>query len=146
MQPETAPAARSPCWRPASPGIARPGAQGSARPARPKADHRRLRRRSERHRHLLADRHAVRLRDCWGDAVLLPANGGDPGDQRAHRPGDRPGHHRQHPRALLPLAASSDRHAAADREHDQSGSGSPRDGRGTQACRSAARPASRSPL
>ena len=24
---------------------------------------------------------------CWGDAVLLPAGGGDPGDQRAHRPG-----------------------------------------------------------
>jgi len=35
---------------------------------------------------LLADRHAVRLRDCWGDAVLLPADGGDPGAQRAHRP------------------------------------------------------------
>ena len=61
--------------------------------------------RSERHRHLLAGRGAVRLRDVLGDAVHLPADGGDPGDQRTHRPGDRAGHRRQHPHALLALAA-----------------------------------------
>ena len=86
-------------------------AQGAARPTRPGTDHRRLRRRSERDRHLFAGRRAVRLRDVLGDAVLLPADGGDPGDQRAHGPRHRPGHRRQHPRALLALAALRDRRA-----------------------------------
>jgi hypothetical protein len=69
------------------PPVASPAAAtlAPARPARPKADHRRLRRRPERHRHLLADRRAVRLRDVLGNAVLLPAHAGDPGDHRAHR-------------------------------------------------------------
>ena len=41
-----------------------------------------------------------------GHAVHLPADGGDPGDQRPHRPGDRAGHRWQHPRALPEVAAS----------------------------------------
>ena len=56
-----------------------------------RADHRRLRRRSIRHRHLFAGRRAVRLRDVLGHAVHLPADGGDPGDQRTYRPGNRAG-------------------------------------------------------
>ena len=34
------------------------------------------------------------------DAVHLPADGGDPGDQRPHRPRHRPRHRRQHPRSI----------------------------------------------
>ena len=103
-------------YRPA-PRSPPPSAQGAARPPRPGPDHRRLRRRSERHRHLFPGRRAVRLRHVLGDAVQLPADGGDPGDQRPHRPRDRPGHRRQHPRALPALAAARDRRAAAGRQH-----------------------------
>ena len=39
---------------------------------------------------------------CLGHAVHLAADGGDPGNQRAHRPGHRRRHRRQYPRALPP--------------------------------------------
>ncbi len=68
-------------------------------------DHRRGRRRPERHRHLFAGRGPIRLFDRLGHAVHL-ADGGDPGvDQRrvsaGHRQGHR-GHRKEHyPRPLL---------------------------------------------
>ena len=63
----------------------------------------------ERHRHLFPGRRAVRLRPGLDHAVQLPADGGDPGDQRPDRPRHRPRHRRQHPAPLLALAASSAR-------------------------------------
>ena len=55
-------------------------------------------RRPERHRHLLAGRGAVRLRDALVGAVHHAAHGRHPDRERAHRPRDGPRARGQHPR------------------------------------------------
>ena len=62
----------------------------------PGSDHRRLGRRSQRHCDLFPGRRPVRLWAHLDAAVHLSADGGDPGDQRAHRPRHRTRHRRQY--------------------------------------------------
>ena len=80
------------------------GAEASRKPfrvrdfaqvARPRPDHRRLRRRSLRDRHLQPGRRAARLRHRLDHAADLSADGGDPGNFRPRRPRHRARHFRQ---------------------------------------------------
>ena len=78
-------------------GASRRSRSASALPesARARPDHRRIRRRSFRDRHLQPGRRATRLRHRLDHAADLSADGGDPGNFRAGRPRHRSRHIRQ---------------------------------------------------
>ena len=87
--------------------------------ARPRPDHRRVRRRSVRDRHLQPGRRATRLRHRLDHAADLSADGGDPGNLRPGRPRHRARHIRQCVPALSGCAAQRRGGAAVHRQHHQ---------------------------
>ena len=91
----------------------------AAEGARPRPDHRRVRRRSVGDRHLQPGRRAARLRHRLDHAADVSADGGDPGNLRARRPRHRARHFRQCVPALFVMAAQCGGGAAVHRQHHQ---------------------------
>jgi Mn2+/Fe2+ NRAMP family transporter len=77
---------------------------------------------------------------AWTLVFQLPADGGDPGDQRADRARHRLRHRRQSAPALSGVAVGRHRPAAAVLQSDQSGRRSRCDGRGAKAADRRPRP------
>ena len=105
-----------------------PSASAVSESARTGTDHRRIRRRSLRHRHLQPGRRAARLRHRLDHAADVSADGGDPGNLRAGRARHRAGHLRQCLPALFDVAAQCRGGAAVHRQHHQHRRRSRRDG------------------
>ncbi len=108
-------------------------AQHVSRCPRPGPHHRRLGRRSQRHRHIFPGGRAVRLQPRLDPAADLSADGGDPAHQRPDRPGHRPRHRRQYPALLRALAALSAGWPGDRRQYDQPRRRSGRHGCGREA-------------
>ena len=113
-------------------GESRPGTSFSiprcTEGARPRPDHRRVRRRSVGDRHLQPGRRAARLRHRLDHDADVSADGGDPGNFRAGRPRHRPRHFRQCVPALFVLVAPCGGDVAVRRQHHQHRRRSRRDG------------------
>jgi hypothetical protein len=71
-----------------------------AGPSRSWLHHRSVRRRLKGHRHILTGREPVRFRSPVDDGIVVPADGGHSGNQRANRSRDRPQSGRQSAHAL----------------------------------------------
>ena len=107
---------------------ARPRTHAAPAAARPRPRHRRRGRRSLRHRHLLAGRRPVRLRDAVVGALHHAAHGRHPDRERADRARDGPRARRQHPRPFPGVDPVRRRGAPALRQHAQHRGGPGRDG------------------
>ena len=88
-----------------APSRSRRPAVEARRRSRPGTDHRRVRRRPQRHRDLLASGRGVRLRPLWTLLLTYPLMCAIQMISARHRPGDGQGHRRQPAAALFPACA-----------------------------------------